>query len=329
MSSDTQTSRRDLFKLAAVAGAAGLLPGIALGSPAAQPPLARERKRVLRLAHLTDIHVQPELRAGEGMSACLRHVEGQKEKPDLILTGGDMVMDAFEADEARTRLQWDLFHKVLKENTSIPVEHCIGNHDIWGWNKAKSKTAGNEARWGKAWALEAFGIEKRYRSFEKAGWKFIVLDSVQPSGDGYTAHLDEEQRAWFEGELKANAGKKPTLVLSHIPILSIGMLANTETRPGTDHKISGGLNFTDAAKIKTLFHEHGGVKLCLSGHLHLVDRVDYLGVTYLCNGAVSGGWWKGKHREFSEGYAIVDLFDDGTFEHQYVEYGWQAQKGPA
>jgi len=49
----------------------------------------------------------------------------------------------------------------------------------------------------------------------------------------------------------------------------------------------------DAAKIKDLFAKHKNVKLCLSGHLHLVDRVDYNGVTYLCDGAVCGGWWKG------------------------------------
>lgn len=327
MNTNSETSRRELFKLAAVVGAAGLFPR--LKSAAAAAPISTERKRVLRLAHLTDIHVQPELRGGDGMAACLRHVESQKDKPELILTGGDMVMDSLAHDEPRVKSLWDLFHKVLKDNTSIPVEHCIGNHDIWGWNKTKSKTAGDEARWGKAWALEAFGLKKRYRTFDKAGWKFIVLDSVQPKGEGYTAHLDEEQMTWLEGELKTNAGKQPTLVLSHIPILSVAPLAVAKTKPGTDHKISGSIVFTDAATVKSHFYKHGGVKLCLSGHLHMVDRVDYLGTTYLCNGAVCGAWWKGKHHEFSEGYALIDLYDDGSFEHRYVEYGWKAGDGAA
>ncbi|MEX2092204.1 MAG: hypothetical protein WD971_05980, partial [Pirellulales bacterium] len=73
-----------------------------------------------------------------------------------------------------------------------------------------------------------------------------------------------------------------------------------------------------------LFAKHPNVKLCISGHLHLLDRVDYNGVTYLCNGAVSGNWWGGRHKDCDEGYAVVDLYDDGTFEHEYVKYGWKA-----
>ena len=26
---------------------------------------------------------------------------------------------------------------------------CIGNHEIWGWDKASRKTTGDEANWGK------------------------------------------------------------------------------------------------------------------------------------------------------------------------------------
>ena len=42
-------------------------------------------------------------------------------------------------------------------------------------------------------------------------------------------------------------------------------------------------------------------------------------------GAVSGAWWKGPKDRCAEGYGLFDLFDDGTFKHQYVPYGWQAQ----
>ncbi len=80
----------------------------------------------------------------------------------------------------------------------------------------------------------------------------------------------------------------------------------------------------DCLELKDLFAQHPNVKLCLSGHLHLLDRVDYNGVTYLCNGAVSGNWWKGRHKDCDEGYAVIDLYDDGSFEHQYVKYGWKA-----
>ncbi|HZH98053.1 MAG TPA: metallophosphoesterase, partial [Fimbriimonadaceae bacterium] len=165
-------------------------------------PAQKGRRRVLRLAHLTDIHVQPERGGGEGMAACLRHVHSQKDKPQLILTGGDLIMDAFDADAQRTRLQWDLFNRVLRDNTSLPVEHCIGNHDVWGWNKTKSRTTGQEPLHGKRWALEMLGLEKPYRSFDKAGWHFVVLDSTHPSEtSSYTAELDDAQFEWLEDDL--------------------------------------------------------------------------------------------------------------------------------
>jgi 3',5'-cyclic-AMP phosphodiesterase len=68
------------------------------------------------------------------------------------------------------------------------------------------------------------------------------------------------------------------------------------------------------------------VPLLLSGHIHLVDRVSYLGKTYVCDGAVCGNWWRGPCQQFAEGYGVVDLWPDGTFEHQYVTYGWKARE---
>lgn len=285
---------------------------------------AVERKRVLRVAHLTDIHVQPERKAGEGMAAALRHVQSLSDKPDLVLTGGDQVMDAFAADEARTKTQWELWRKVLKDECGLPLEHCLGNHDIWGWNKKDSRTEGSEARWGKKWAAEQFGVERLHRSFDRAGWHFIVLDSVQPQGDGYTAQLDTEQMSWLEEDLKKVSAKTPVLVLSHIPILSAAILMTQQVDEKGDRRVSGSVVHRDGREIKNLFAKHPNVKLCLSGHLHLVDRVDYCGVSYVCNGAVSGAWWKGKNHDFSEGYGVINLYDDGSFDNEYVTYGWKA-----
>ena len=71
-------SRRDLL----AASAAGiLLPSLALAAP--NP----KRKRSLRIAHLTDIHVQPENGAPKGMEAAIEHAQGQKDKPGLLFTG--------------------------------------------------------------------------------------------------------------------------------------------------------------------------------------------------------------------------------------------------
>jgi len=322
----TSLSRRDMLAasgLAAVGAAAGLvLPSRALAAPA---PSRIGRKRSIRLAHMTDIHVQPEKRAGDGLTSCLHHVQSQKDKPDLILTGGDSIMDCMDATIDRTKQQWDLWHKVFKGENTIPVESCLGNHDVFGWNKTKSKTTGTEPLWGKRMAEEMLRMSKRYRSFDKAGWHFIVLDSVFPAGEGYTARLDDEQMEWLKGDLAATPATTPVLVLSHIPIVAACVYFFGTQFKGGEWKVPGSWMHEDARQIVDLFLKHRNVKVCLSGHIHLIDRVDFQGVSYLCDGAVSANWWKGKHQECNEGYGLINLYDDGSFDHEYMAYGWKAE----
>ncbi len=306
---------------------AGLLAWTATPHLAGAATPAASRRRTLRIAHLTDIHVEPELRAGDGMAACLHHAQQLTDKPDLIVTGGDSIMDSLAADDARTKLQWDLWNSVLKNECSIPVHSCIGNHDVWGWVKSKSKTTGKEPFWGKNRAVAMLRLEDRYYSFSQAGWQFVVLDSTQPLGDGsegYSAHIDELQFDWLVRTLRDTPESTPVLIVSHIPILSATPILSVRGERGI-FQIRSSQMHMDCVKLKDLFARHRNVKLCISGHTHMIDRVDYNGVTYLCNGAVSGNWWKGRHKDCDEGYAIIDLYDDGSFDHQYVEYGWKAE----
>lgn len=318
-------TRREVARASAMAAACTGLAGIpALAAEEAEG--SRDRKRVLRIAHLTDIHVQPELHAADGLAACLHHVQGQKDRPDVIFTGGDMIMDSLGSDEARVRTQWGVFSRVMKAENSLPIEHCIGNHDVWGLNRKDSHTTGAEPRYGKKWAMEIMGLSRPYRSFDRAGWHFIVLDSTFPVNEGYTAKLDDEQFAWLRADLAKVKPDVPILVLSHIPILSAAAFMDGENEKTGDWQIPGAWMHIDSRRIKDLFVQHPNVKVCLSGHLHLVDRVDYLGVSYLCDGAVCAGWWKGNYQECEPGYALVDLYSDGTCARQYVAYGWKAQE---
>jgi len=321
----TRPTRRELIRSAGLAVAALAVRPTLAGAPPGQEPL--QRQRVLRIAHLTDIHVQPERKADQGLAACLRHVQNLKDKPEILLTGGDTVMDSFATDEARTRLQWELWQKVIKNECSLPVESCLGNHDVWGWNKKASRTDGSEPLWGKKWALEVFDVSRPYRSFNRAGWHFVILDSTFPEGDGYVARLDDEQFEWLAADLAGVEAHTPMLVMSHMPILAPSAFLCGEREKSGDWVVPRSYMHIDARRIKDLFLKHPKVKVCLSGHLHLVDRAEYAGVTYYCNGAVSGAWWRGDHYECQPGYAAIDLFDDGTSERRYVTYGWKTPEG--
>lgn len=283
-------SRRGVIS-SALLGAAGLGAWAGGGAELAwgRPNSAPERsaKRVLRLAHLTDTHVQPERSGQQGFANCLKHVHALDDKPGLILFGGDNVMnvDAQKNTGERAQVQIDIWNRVVKEHCVIPHKTCIGNHDILGLKQDSGKT----------WAKKQFGLPDRYYSFDQAGWHIIVLDSTEPqAGGGYKGRLDDEQFAWLAKELANTSSTRPVMILSHIPLMSVAAYFDGNNEKSGNWVVPGAWMHIDARRIKDLFSKHPNVKLCLSGHLHLVDQVTYNDVTYCCNGAVSGAWWGGQ-----------------------------------
>src|SRR5687768_17574205 len=176
-----EQSRRDCLKTAAAALGAAFIGGCASGG-SREASFGRKRPGSIRVAHLTDFHVQPELDAARGMATCLHHA--QERRPDLIINTGDCVMDALHVDAARNQKQWDEWNRVLKNECSTTIAHCLGNHDIWGWGRERSGTTGNEPGWGKKWAMDELGLSRPYHAFDHGGWRFVMLDSVQPSPEG-------------------------------------------------------------------------------------------------------------------------------------------------
>lgn len=319
---DSGLSRRSLITSAAVGVAAlgswvGSGANIAFAQP--NPAPKRDAKRLLRLAHLTDTHLQPERAGAEGFANCLNHLQSLDDKPELILFGGDNVMnvDAEKNTGERAEVQINLWNKVVREHCKLPYKTCIGNHDILG---LKQDT-------GKAWAVEQFELSGRYYSFDQSGWHFVVLDSTEPQGGGgYKGRLDDEQFEWLAKDLAKTPKGTPVLILSHIPILTVTAYFDGKNEKSGNWVVPGAWMHIDARKIKDLFNKHPNVKLCLSGHMHLVDEVAYNGVAYCCNGAVSGAWWKGSYHECGPGYGLVDLYDDGSFYNQYVLHEWEAKQ---
>lgn len=280
------------------------------------PSLAHtSRKKAITLAHVTDVHVQPGLRAPKGLEKCFHHIQSLPEQVEMILNGGDCIMDAFSRDRATVDKQWKVWNNVVENECALKMVNCIGNHDIWAAGEK------NDRLYGKSWAMENLKLNKAYFSFDQAGWHFIVLDSVQLKAEGgYVAKLDEEQFDWLKTDLRKVPDHTPVLVLSHVPIVSAAAFFDGERRSNGNWQIPGSFVHIDATEITSLFYKHKNVKVCLSGHLHLLDKVEYNGITYLCNGAVSGNWWNGAYKETKPGYSLLNLYDDGSFDHAYMNY---------
>ena len=96
-------------------------------------PSSTTKKKSIRFAHITDIHLKPGIIPETGMAKAFQHAQKLQPHIDFIMNGGDSIMDALEAEKDKTKKQWELFHSILKNENSSEIHHCIGNHDIWGW----------------------------------------------------------------------------------------------------------------------------------------------------------------------------------------------------
>jgi 3',5'-cyclic AMP phosphodiesterase CpdA len=279
--------------------------------------LVRPKRRLLRIAHVTDVHMQPLVGAAKGFETCLHHIQGLAEKPDLIINGGDAIMEAHGRGQDSVRRQWKLYQDILKSENALPLLNCVGNHDIWCKQETKASFMD-----GRQWAMDELQMNRRYNHVIRNGWHIIMLDSVQPKADGswYTAHLDDEQFHWLTSELKDLSPEQPVLIVSHIPILAACVFLDGPRFSNENWTVPARWMHSDTVRLTNLFAQHPNVKAALSGHIHLLDRVDYNNVSYFCNGAVSGAWWFGKYHHTAAGYALVDLYDDGSLTNTYVTY---------
>jgi len=320
-------TRREFLGSALAAGAAAIAGPQALLGQAGDRP-GPSRPQPFRFVHLTDIHVQPELDAARGFAKALKAVESLRPRPDFILTGGDLVMDVFEAGADRAKVLFDLYRKVLADNTSIPVRHAVGNHDVFGWSTKHGVTPQTPG-YGKAMVKDLLELKQTYDAFDHKGWRFFVLDNIQPSKEhAYRGALDSEQREWLENELTRTDAKTPIAICEHIPVLTVTPFAYEGTFKDDAWRIGSNLVCADAFDRLQLIRRHN-VKLCLSGHIHQCDRIEYWGTTYINDGAVSGAWWRGDNRGVQEGFGVIDMRPDGTFDYRYHDYQWTAAPPPS
>lgn len=318
-----QTARRDFIKKAALAGTiTSLLPVSLQALPKGGK---KDRKRSLRIAHITDVHILDQPNAESLFAQVLREINNMDDKPDFIINTGDTVMDENKQTRETVAARWQAWHRVAKKENKLPMYSALGNHDVWYGPDEKLDTEYRKDKlYGKAWAMQELAMPSRYYSFSKNGWHFIALDSINGT-EGY--QLDQEQVQWLHDELKKVDASTPVCVFSHVPILSMGaLLYATKRKPLKEVSFPSADMHNDHHMIKDIFLKHKNVKLCLSGHVHYVDGIEYLGVKYLCNGAVSGNWWREPLHldDFPPVYTVVDLFADGSIAYQHFYYNTKA-----
>lgn len=227
----------------------------------------------------------------------------KKQNPDLVVTSGDLCMDANAGDEAHAQGQFALAVKATKM-LPAPWRGAPGNHDVrYGKGKA----------FRKLWR-QHFGPARQV--YFLGPLAFIFLDNPgmgkelggQPKDDG---RLPQDALDWLAAALKLIPEKTPLVLVSHYPLAS--PLAGANPLYKSDVVVSRdqagvALRNTDqrAADILDLVRSRPLVGV-IAGHQHALYQarlyttprpLNLLGAPALC-----GYWWQGYMKRGNSRYA--------------------------
>jgi Icc protein len=282
-----------------------------LSLPLAAAAVARPATESFTFVHFTDPHIQPELRAREGVEKAFASIN--EIKADFALGGGDLVFDVLESTPQRAKMLFDMYESALK-GLKLKVYQVPGNHDVYGWS-VNSPISLTDPMYGKKMYEDRLG--PRYSSFDHKGWHFVLLDSIGVENRRYIGLIDQEQMDWLKRDLEKTGKTTPVVVLTHIP-LTTGIIQFLSARGGN----TDGWAVTNSRDVLALLEQYN-VKAVLQGHTHVRETLDYKGCQYITSGAVSGNWWKGERLGHPEGFAVLTVKGD-TISWEYKTYGWKA-----
>lgn len=194
----------------------------------------------------------------------------QAAAPAFILQLGDFVSEGVP-ENYRKHVAW------LDASSTVPLLRCLGNHDRERPNGDADKVLYDAV----------FGPRDYF--FDRAGWRFIALDSSDRK-------LTPAQLAWLKAALDTPARK---VIFTHVPpkylkplkpLAEVGALETDGAEALEAEKLSGGIHdfftnyFEDGADEFERLVSAGGVAAVYMGHIHAFWAADHRGVRYVISG---------------------------------------------
>jgi predicted phosphodiesterase len=250
--------------------------------------------------HMTDVHLNDSLEARLGFQQVVRRVN--ELSPDFVLSGGDQIYDAGFAEHSRAVRLFENYRNAISD-LRCPIYHVIGNHDHFGHGR-QAHYAGH-ADYGKQLFLDQIGGGRRYRSFTRQNWHFILLDTSHFQGARFQARVDDEQFEWLRRELQSLRRGTHAVVVTHVPLLT---RLNSPLKGRVEFPVRC-LSVAGAKKVRRLLHENN-VRLVLQGHIHAVEQLRLRNTWYVNSGAVCGRWWQGSFVHCPMGFTVVSVKGD-------------------
>lgn len=301
-------TRRQWLKTALAAGVV-----VSLGRWTRAAPVSPDLPPI-RILFFTDVHAGLDDSTAEPLALAARVLNTLP--ADVTICGGDVIHRGYLLPEAECAPRFAQYRQFL-EDLDHPVEHVIGNHDLAGAFPPEGEQPAADPR---AIALRELQIPNGYRTFDRAGYRFIILDSVELLGGDlkYRGFIDPTQMQWLAEVVKDWPAEKPFVLVSHIPFRSTFLQA-TEN-PGAP--LPENLVVANANEVLELFEDRN-LPLVLQGHLHSNELINWSGRHFIMGGAICGAWWRGPNRQTDFGFGLISIAD-GQIHWDYRGFGWNA-----
>ena len=252
---DINMNRREFLGAGAMIGGAAAMPFAAS---------AAEEPKPLKVCVFSDLHFTPGVYTNDTPEFLERILaRAEAEKCDMVIHAGDMVQNVAEKPVQDLVRRYNDFR--------LPCYHVIGNHEQDGTS--------HEA------VLDAYRLERGYYSFDRGGFRFIILDPnyfcnepgkyIHHSRGNYFHRsiistinwIPPEQLEWLKATV--DSSPHPCVVLAH---------QSFERGPH-------GAMVMNSAEVRAVFTEAnarhpGRVRLVINGHLHvdnlrILDNIAY------------------------------------------------------
>ncbi|MNS29415.1 3',5'-cyclic adenosine monophosphate phosphodiesterase CpdA [compost metagenome] len=249
-------TRRTFMKGVGAVAATMALPSLFTGAKAEAAVATGGGLRMMRFAHLTDLHFTT--RKQNRYPTSYVHIKRavadlNAQDLDFVLFTGDMFHFPEDIEADMPALQEAL--KGLRH----PFYVALGNHDTEGDRVARRKkfVSNNLGDAGLA------GGDPFYTFSPAPGIRFIVLDSTDVDGDSYhvwTGHLSERQFKWLNEQLVKFRDEMVFVAMHHPPI--------------TPYPFMDKLRFdnTDSYRLEALLKQFPNVQTMFAGHYHFGGR---------------------------------------------------------
>ena len=259
--SKTMTCRGFLGKL--IAGLALLAGGC---SKKSMWPVSGSDSGTVRLVFYTDVHARTEWETPNAMSLAAKTVNAKK--ADLVIAGGDLITDGFDSSATKVSPRWDAYMK-MHHAIKADVYPTIGNHDLVGADPQNGISAAIDPR---SVYLAQMGLSQTYYSFNAVGYHFVILDSIEITGDEYKyrGYIGPEELEWLKQDLANVSPGYPIVIVTHIPLLT-SFYSATEGSTYTVKKNRVIVNNHEVLEII----ENYNVVLVLQGHLHIKELIKW------------------------------------------------------